>query len=73
MTKSDNEWRWVTASESSGTANENGIVHLDDWMNDCHHFNDKKRCTTISRDGWLQLEWLNNRLCLRFYKKVFNK
>ena len=28
-------------------------------MDDCHHFNDKKRYTTTSRDGWLQLEWLN--------------
>ena len=28
-------------------------------MDDCHAFSDKNRYTTISRDGWLQLEWLN--------------
>ena len=28
VTKSENEWQWVTASESSGTANENGTVHF---------------------------------------------
>ena len=41
MTKSDNELQWVTASESSGTVNENGTVLQ--RMADCHHFNDKKR------------------------------
>ena len=28
VTKSDNELQWVTASESSGTVNENGTVHF---------------------------------------------
>ena len=32
VTKSTNEWQWVTASESSGTANENGTVHFKEWM-----------------------------------------
>ena len=32
VTKSDNEWQWVTASESSGTANENSTVHFKEWM-----------------------------------------
>ena len=32
VTKSDNEWQWVIASESSGTANENGTVHFKEWM-----------------------------------------
>ena len=31
-TTNDKEWKWVTASESSGTANENGTVHLKEWM-----------------------------------------
>ena len=31
-TASDNEWQWVTASESNGTANENGTVHFKEWM-----------------------------------------
>ena len=31
VTKSNNEWQWVTASESSGTANENGTVHFKEW------------------------------------------
>ena len=30
--KSDNELQWVTASESSGTVNENGTVHFKEWM-----------------------------------------
>ena len=32
VTKSDNEWQWVTASESSGTANENSAGHFKEWM-----------------------------------------
>ena len=32
VTKSNNEWQWVTASESSGTANENSTVHFKEWM-----------------------------------------
>ena len=32
VTKSNNEWQWVAASESSGTANENGTVHFKEWM-----------------------------------------
>ena len=32
VTKSDNEWQWVIASESTGTANENGTVHFKEWM-----------------------------------------
>ena len=32
VTKSDSEWQWVTASESSGTANENGTVHFKEWL-----------------------------------------
>ena len=32
VTKSYDEWQWVTASEISGTANENRIVHFKEWM-----------------------------------------
>ena len=32
VTKGDNEWQWVTASESSGTSNENNTVHFNRWM-----------------------------------------
>ena len=35
VTKSDSsgsKWQWVTASDSSGTANENGTVHFKEWM-----------------------------------------
>ena len=56
--KSDNELQWVTASESSGTVNENGTVHFKEWMIVIISMT-KKRYTTTSRDGWLQLEWLN--------------
>ena len=31
VTKSNNGWQWMTASESSGTANENGTVHFKEW------------------------------------------
>ena len=29
---SDNKWQWVTKSDSSGTTNENGTVHFQEWM-----------------------------------------
>ena len=32
MIKSENVWQRVTASESSGTANENGTIHFKEWM-----------------------------------------
>ena len=47
----------MTASDNNGTKNENGSTLQ--GMDDCHPFNDKNKCTTTSRDGWLQLEWLN--------------
>ena len=31
-TTSDSKWQWVTASDSSGTTNENGTVHFKEWM-----------------------------------------
>ena len=30
--KNDNKRQWVTASDSSGTTNENGTVHFKEWM-----------------------------------------
>ena len=30
--KDDNKRQWVTASDSSGTTNENGTVHFKEWM-----------------------------------------
>ena len=65
MTTNDKEWQRMAMSDSE----------WEQWyrrMDDCHHFNDKKRCTTTSLDGWLQLEWLN-KFSVRFYKKVINK
>ena len=41
----------VTASDSSGTTNENDILQR---MDDCRPFNDKNIYTTTSRDGWLE-------------------
>ena len=32
VTASNNKWQWVTASDSSGTMIENGIVHFKEWM-----------------------------------------
>ena len=42
---------------ASGTTNENDRVYFKEWMVAIQH---KNRYTT-SRDGWLQLEWLNRR------------
>ena len=51
MAMSDSEWeQWYSEPKRHSTVQR---------MDDCHHFNDKKRYTTTSRDGWLQLEWLN--------------
>ena len=58
---SGKEWQWMAMSDSKWEQ------WYSEWkrhstlqrMDDCHHFNDKKRYTTTSRDGWLQLEWLN--------------
>ena len=51
MAMSDKEWgQWYSEWKRQSTPQR---------MDDCHHFNDKKIYTTTSRDGWLQLEWLN--------------
>ena len=71
QTTSDNEWQRVTKSDKEWQRMAMSYSEWDQWysewkrhstlqrMDDCHHFNDKKRYTTTSRDGWLQLEWLN--------------
>ena len=41
------------------------LQRMDDWR----AFNDKNRYTTTSRDGWLQLEWLNKQT----FPKVFQE
>ena len=46
------------ASESSGRVNENGTVDFKEWMIVIISMT-KISMTTTSRDGWLQLEWLN--------------
>ena len=49
----DNEWRQpITAG---GTTNENDTVHFKEWMAAIKH----KNRYTSSREGWLQLQWLN--------------
>ena len=45
----------------SGTTNENDIVHLKEWMAAIKH---KSRYIN-SRDGWLELEWLNKYTALK--------
>ena len=48
---SDREWQqWYNQWKRHSTLQR---------MDDCRPFNDKNRYTTTSRDGWLQLEWLN--------------
>ena len=32
VTTRDKKWQWVTASDRSGTTNENGPVHFKEWM-----------------------------------------
>ena len=74
-TTSDSEWHWMTTSGTTSDKEWQRMAMSDseweqcysEWkwhntlqrMDDCHHFNNKKRYTTTSRDGWLQLEWLN--------------
>ena len=75
MTTNDNEWQRVTTSYTTSDSEWQQMTMRDsewqkwynEWkrlstlqgMDDCHPFNDKNRYTTASRDGWLQLEWLN--------------
>ena len=84
-TTSDNEWQPVTTSDNKWYSEWQRVKMSDSkweqWysklkrhstlqrMDDCHHFNDKKRYTTTLRDGWLQLEQLNKGF-LRFHKKA---
>ena len=64
VTKSENEWQRV---RTNGNEWQQVRAVYSEWkrhrtlqrMDDCHHFYDKKRYNTTSRDGWLQLEWLN--------------
>ena len=60
-TTSDREWQQMAMSDSEWEQwyskwKRHSTLHR---IDDCHHFNDKKRYTTTSRDGWLQLECLN--------------
>ena len=73
-TTSDNEWQRVTASGTTSYKEWQRMAMsgskweqwYSEWkrhstlqrIDDYHHSNDKKRCTTTSRDGWLQLEFL---------------
>ena len=51
VTSSDSEWQeWYNQWKRHSTLQR---------MDDCRPFNDKNRYATTSRDGWLQLEWLN--------------
>ena len=60
-TTSDNEWQQMAMSDSEWQQwyNEWKRHSTLQRMDDCRPFNDKNRYTTTSRDGWLQLEWLN--------------
>ena len=64
-TKSSNEWQRVTANMA--ISDSEWQQWYNKWkrhstlqkMYDCRPFNDKNRYTSTSRNGWLQLEWLN--------------
>ena len=60
-TTNDNEWQQIAMSDSEWQQWYNQWKRHSTLqrMNDCRPFNDKNRYTTTSRDGWLQLEWLN--------------
>ena len=69
------KWRRVTTSNTTSDNERQQIAMSDrEWqqwysqwkrhitlqrMDDYRSFNDKNRCTTTSRYGWLQSEWLN--------------
>ena len=60
-TTSDNEWQQIAMSDRDWQQwynqwKRHGTLQR---IDDCRPFNDKNRYTTTSRDGWLQLEWLN--------------
>ena len=67
MRKSNKKWQWVTTSGSKWY-NEWKQHSTPQGMDDCHPFYDKNRYTT-SRDGWIQLEWLNKYTALKFFQK----
>ena len=81
--KSDKEWfnELYNEWQQMATGNSERQQWYNEWkqhstlqrMDDCHPFKDKNRYTTTSRDGWVQLEWLNKWLSLRYSKKVVNK
>ena len=60
-TTSDNEWQQIAMSDSEWQQWYNQWKQHSTLqrMDDCRPFNDKNRYTATSRDGWLQLEWLN--------------
>ena len=62
-TTSDNEWQQMAMSDNAWQQwyNEWTRHSTLQRMDDCRAviFNDKNIYTTTSRDGWLQLEWLN--------------
>ena len=60
-TTSDNEWQQIAMSGSKWQQWYNQWKRHStlQGMDECRHFNDKNRYITTSRDGWLQLEWLN--------------
>ena len=67
-TTSDKEWKQIAMSDSEWQQWYNQWKRHSTLqrMDNCRPFNDKNRYSTTSKDGWLQLEWLNiNRLSLR--------
>ena len=50
VTTNGNEWQRVRAVVQLMKTSKNGWLPSFEWQ---------KRCATTSRDGWLQLEWLN--------------
>ena len=60
-TTSDNEWQQIAMSDSEWQQWHNQWKRHStlQGMDDCRPLSYKNRHTTTSRDGWLQLEWLN--------------
>ena len=72
VAKNDNEWQRVTAS---GTTNENSTVHFKEWLTAILSMTKTENTTrkhdkdNTSRDGWLQLKWLNKHTSLKVFQE----
>ena len=67
---SENMWQQLEMSESKWQQWYNKWKQYSTLQrrDDCHPFNNKKQYTNTSRDGWLQLEWLDKQTFLKVFQ-----